>query len=186
LPGVTKANGIKVADQHGPYTARDLANGQIYYFAVASVNDAGESALSGEVSATPSATPPPYAPTNVTAAAEVGQVRVSWTASAGATSYQVYYDTAPGVTQASPYKVSGAVSPQVISSLTNGDTYYFVVTASNANGESATSFETSATPLPSPPPAPPTGLTAVEGNGQATITWPAAPGATSYNLYSLC
>ena len=182
-PGVTKATGIKVADQHGPYTARDLANGTTYYFVVTSVNDTGESAISSEASATPSATPPPPAPTNVTATAEIGQVRVSWTASAGATSYQVYYDTAPGVTKASPNKVSGAVSPQVIGSLTNGVAYTFVVTASNTNGESATSFETSAIPLASPPPPPPAGLTAVEGDRQATITWPVVPGATGYNLY---
>ena len=182
-PGVTKATGIKVADQHGPYTARDLANGTPYYFTVASVNTDGESPLSTEVSATPSPTPPPYAPTNVTAEAGIGQVRVSWAASAGAASYQIYYSTAPGVTAASPNKVSGAVSPQVVGSLSNGIAYYFVVTASNANGESAASFETSATPLTSPPPPAPVGLTAVEGDRQATVAWPSVAGATGYNLY---
>jgi len=182
-PGVAKATAIKVADQHGPYAARDLVNGTAYYFAVSAVNGTGESALSGEVSATPSATPPPYAPTNVTAVPETGQVRVGWTASTGATAYTVYYATAPGVTKASPDKVSVAAGPQVIDGLTNGVAYYFIVTASNANGESAASFETGATPLASPPPPPPSGLTAVEGDSQATISWTAAPGATFYNLY---
>lgn len=34
------------------------------------------------------------------------------------------------------------------------------------------------------PPPPPAGVTAMPGNGQATISWTAVPGATSYNVYS--
>ena len=33
-------------------------------------------------------------------------------------------------------------------------------------------------------PAAPTGVTATPGNGQATLSWSAVPGATSYNVYS--
>ncbi len=183
LPGVTKTNGIKVADQHSPYTGRDLTNGITYYFVITSVNAAGESAISGEVSATPSATPPPYAPTDVRAEAESAQIRLTWTASTGATSYQIYYSTSPKVTKASGTKLSGASSPQIVGPLSNSVTYYFVVTASNANGESTTSFEVSAVPLASPPPARPSNISALEGNAQVTISWNSVPGAVSYNLY---
>jgi len=149
-PGVTKAKGIKVPDEHGPYTARDLQNGATYYFAITAVNEKGESALSREVSAAPSANPPPYAPTYIKAAAEDGKVRVSWADSSGATSYQIYYSRTPGVDKRTGAKVAGAISPQVIP-FSNDAPYCFVVTASNANGESATSFEVSATPRKSPP-----------------------------------
>ncbi len=33
-------------------------------------------------------------------------------------------------------------------------------------------------------PAAPTGVTALPGNGQATLSWPAVSGATSYNVYT--
>lgn len=181
-PGVTKAKGIKVPDEHGPYTARDLQNGATYYFAITAVNEKGESALSREVSATPSAKPPPYAPTYIKAAAEDGKVRVSWANSREATSYQVYYSRTPGVNKTTGAKVAGAISPQVIP-FSNDVPYYFVVTASNANGESATSFEVSATPRKSPPLPPSTWLNAVEGNQQVAITWPEVQGATAYNIY---
>ena len=65
--------------------------------------------------------------------------------------------------------------------LTNGVTYFYVVTASNASGESGNSPEASATPHPAPPPAP-ANLTAAAGNQQVTLNWSAAPGAVSYNL----
>lgn len=52
--------GVTSADQHIPvtglsYTHTGLTNGTAYYYRVGAVNDAGESDLSGEVSATPTA-----------------------------------------------------------------------------------------------------------------------------------
>ncbi len=183
-PGVTKASGTKVEDQHSPSASiKGLTNGTTYYFVVTSVNDSGESDISAEASATPSATPPPKAPTDVTAEAGIYQALISWTPSADATSYTIYYQTAPNVTTASPTYVTNAVSPQVVSPLINSQTYYFVVTATNADGESAPSFETHTTPLASPPPLRPSGVTAAEGDGQATISWSPVDGAISYNVY---
>ena len=51
--GVTIAD-TKVANVTPGYVLHNLINGQIYYFAVTAANSAGESALSSEVSATPS------------------------------------------------------------------------------------------------------------------------------------
>src|SRR5207302_4256235 len=47
------------------------------------------------------------------------------------------------------------------------------------------SLHTSATPTATPPapPSTPTNLTAAPGNGQVTLSWSAATGAASYNLY---
>src|ERR1700721_4075590 len=67
--------------------------------------------------------------------------------------------------------------------LTNGMTYYYVVSALNAAGESANSSQANATPTaPATPPAAPTGLQAVAGNAQVSLTWSASTGATSYNV----
>jgi len=180
-PGVTKENGTRVENLHSPHTQRDLRNGDPYYFVVASVNEHGEGPVSKEVSATPSDTYPPYAPADVVAESETGQIRVNWSPSENASGYTIYYGTAPGVTPL--IGIHAALPPLTIGPLPNGIIHYFVVTANNANGEGAASFEVSAVPLTSPPPAAPAGVTAVEGNGTITLAWSGVTGAASYNVY---
>lgn len=123
------------------------------------------------------------APSGVTAAAGNRQVMLDWLAVTGATSYSVYYGTSPGVTTtATPLSVD-ARPPFVHMNLTNGQTYYYIVTAVNNNGESLPSTEVSATPsFPGGSPPPPAILSVAPGIGQNTITWSAVLGAT-YNLY---
>lgn len=58
-PGVTAANGLKIADITGSSTVvSGLSNGTRYYFAVAAVNSKSESPLSGEVSSIPTVSGP--------------------------------------------------------------------------------------------------------------------------------
>jgi len=125
----------------------------------------------------------PPTPEGVTATPGNGQVTISWTAVLGATSYNIYWSTTPGVTIANGAKITGAASPYVQSGLTNGATYYYVVTAVDGNGESTPSTQVSAIPSAAPTPAAPTGVTATQGNGQVTIAWTTVSGATSYNIY---
>jgi lysophospholipase L1-like esterase len=88
------------------------------------------------------------------------------------------------VTKATGTKVAGVTSPSIVSGLTNGTAYYFVVTAVNIfSFESAESTQVSTTPTPAPPPSPPTGVSATAGYGLATINWSPVVGATSYNIY---
>ncbi len=185
-PGISKAS-AKIADAHSIYVMRDLPNGAPVYLAVAAVGPQGEGALSAEVSATPTATPPQPAPVNVRAQVQAGRVDVSWDpgfdATADPTTYTVYYGTAMPLTKSAPLKVVSAGPPQAVSGLVNGTQYYFGVTATTANGEGAMSYVVSATPQAFPPPAAPQALAVVEGNGQVTLSWNASAGATGYKLY---
>jgi hypothetical protein len=120
----------------------------------------------------------PSAPTGLTATPGNAQVSLSWSASSGATSYNVERGTASG----GPYTTvsSPATTSYVDMAVTNGTTYYYVVTATNANGTSGNSSQVSATP--NVVPAAPTGLTATPGNAQVSLSWTASTGATSYNV----
>ncbi len=126
----------------------------------------------------------PSAPSGVTAVAGNGQVTLDWLATSGATSYNVYYSTSPGVTTATGTQVPGLQAPAVQLGLTNGQAYHYIVTAVNSFGESLASSEASATPVfPSGNPLPPASLSVTSSSGQNNVTWPAVTGATSYNLY---
>ncbi|MDO8988399.1 MAG: fibronectin type III domain-containing protein [Sideroxyarcus sp.] len=90
----------------------------------------------------------PAAPTGVAAtAASSTQINVGWTAVSGATSYNIYRSTSPSVQITSGNKINtGTVAASTYSDtgLTASTTYYYKVTAVNADGESAGSTEVSA------------------------------------------
>ena len=126
-----------------------------------------------------SSTNPPPTPTNLVATAGNGQVGLSWSASSGATSYNVKRSTTSG----GPYTTiaSPTTTSYTDTGVTNGTTYYYVVSAVNTAGESANSSQVSATPQ-QPVPPPPTNLVATAGNAQVGLSWSASSGATSYNV----
>lgn len=86
----------------------------------------------------------PAAPTGLTATAGNAQVALGWSGSTGATSYNVKRSTTSG----GPYSTVGTSSGTTFTNtgLTNGTTYYYVVTAVNSAGESGNSNQASATP----------------------------------------
>jgi subtilase family serine protease len=91
------------------------------------------------------ATAAPAAPTNLTATVGNAQVSLSWTGSTGATSYSVKRSTVSGGLYTTV--VTGLTTPSYTNTgLTNGTTYYYVVSASNSVGESPNSNQASATP----------------------------------------
>ena len=173
------------------YSQSGLPAGIKYYYIVTAVNGSGESVPSAQVSATTASAPPvptvPAAPTGVSATGGTKQVTVSWSAVSGATSYNIYWSTSTGVTTTNGTQIKGATSPAVQAGLSDSTSYYYIVTAVNATGESAPSVQVAATTLTStPPPAllsAPTGLTATGGTNQMSLSWSTVSGATSYNMY---
>jgi hypothetical protein len=125
------------------YTDTGLTNGTTYTYVVSAVNAIGESVDSAPVSATPM---PIAAPTNLTAtqANQPKRINLAWTASAGATGYNVKRATVSG----GPYTTiaTGLTTTSYANTgLTKGATYYYVVSATTPAGESANSNQASAT-----------------------------------------
>ena len=88
----------------------------------------------------------PAAPIGLTATAGDGQVALAWDATSGATSYDIKRATTSGGPYVTITSVTGATD-HTDTGLTNATTYYYVVSAANAAGQSANSAEASATPL---------------------------------------
>ena len=172
-PGVTKAS-AKVLGAVSPYAHTALAYGQRYYYRVSAQNAAGESLLSGEISAAPLLA----LPLNVAVSTGNSQNTISWTAVSGAAAYNIYWGTSAGITKTSA-KIPGVAGPYVQTGLTNGQAYYYRVAAVNAAEESGLSAEVSALTAPDAP----HNAAVVAGDGQNTISWDSAVGALSYNLY---
>jgi hypothetical protein len=87
---------------------------------------------------------PPAAPTNCTASVVSSTaITVSWTTSSGATSYKVYRGTTSGVYSLIASGQTGASYAD--SGLAPGTAYYYVVKASNDEGDSVYSNEATAT-----------------------------------------
>ena len=188
--GVTKIDKITTTS----YSHIGLTNGDKYFYVVTAVKSGSEGKPSVESSATPMP-PAPGAPMNVAATSGDMQVQLSWSPVLDATSYNVYWSKSAGVAAggAGVTKIPGVVATSFAhTGLTNGDTYYYKVSATGMAGESALSAEQSARPLPAPPPAP-LGLTAVAAKDalEIAVQWfdvPNYPSSTApiqlgYNLY---
>jgi hypothetical protein len=153
--GATSYNVKRATVPGGPYTNMasytatsftdtEVANGVTYYYVVSAVNTHGESSISTEASAMPALPTPLAAPTGLLAMRDDGQVSLSWSASAGATSYNVERAAVNG----GPYATVASVTTTTYTDpgLTNGTTYFYVVCAVHAGLESPVSAQASATP----------------------------------------
>jgi len=133
------------------YVDYNVVNGVTYTYKVSAVNSVGEGPFSNEVSATPQAgaITVPSAPQNLQATPGNGNVTLSWQPPADnggspITGYKIYYGTSSG-----NYTITimaGNITNYTITGLTNGQKYYFAVSAINGVGEGPKSNEISATP----------------------------------------
>ena len=163
------------------FTDSNLTQGTTYYYKVRASNGAGTSPLSNWQSGTTI----PSSPT-ASAVPGDGQVTVSWAAVPGATSYNVYYAAGSSVTigGAGVTTVLNANSPCLVSSLTDGIQYAFIVTAVNSGGESAASSPATATPQPGLPSTPQNLWVPSATASSLTVQWDAVSGTgVSYVVY---
>ena len=179
--GVTAATGTEVILASSPFVHSPLDPSLTHHYVVAARNVAGPGSESAEVSAAAQA---PLPPTGLTALATDGAVIVSWVAPPCATAFNVYRATSPGVTTGGGAYATDVDQPFVDTGVSNGTTYYYIVTCLRAGVEGGASVAVSATPVAtSAAPAAPrhTGVTA--GDARLVVSWPEVAGATSYNVY---
>lgn len=167
-----------------------VVDGQTYDYAVSAVNAFGESETSNKAEVTPQPVTlgPPSAPTSMTAISGAGSVQLSWSVpdsdgGSVVTGYRVYRGAASGAETLLADNV--ALMNYTDGSVTAGTTYYYTVTAVNANGEGPTPAEASAKPTAGPPSAPT--LTAIARSGAVHLSWtvPASDGGSAILRYAV-
>lgn len=117
-------------------------------------------------------------PANLAANGGVGEITLTWDASAGATGYSVKRSTA----STGPYAPIASTSAPTYtdSGVTGGTVYFYVVSSLAPDGESGVSAPASAATVVPPPV--PGNVTATAGDGQASLAWSASSGATGYRI----
>ena len=156
------------------YTDTGLTNGTVYYYVIVAVSKGLESINSDQVAVIP--VPGLLAPAGLTANSGKMRIELSWASSIGATSYNIKralvskgpYET---ITMAGAVKTNSFVDQDT--RLTEGKTYFYVVSAVNAQGqESYNSTEVSVKLVP-PPVAPLISLNLyrVNDDGSVYIYW---------------
>jgi len=163
------------------YTDSPLSNGSNYFYVVSGANAAGEGLNSLQTSAIPTLSPPSI-PAGLTAVGGDNQVQLSWTANTSGVTYNLKRSKASH----GPYTdkvINGITATSYTdSSLTNNTTYYYVLSATNGNGEGLNSPEVSALTGVRPP----TNLTGsgeTQSNGKKPIINVVIVNPSSYSVH---
>ncbi len=150
------------------YTDTGVVNDNTYYYSVSAVNIGGEGPQSNEVYTTPTATAPalPDAPTNLNVVAGDEQVVLTWHApssdgGATITSYRIYRGTSSG--GETLFTTVGNVLTYTDTGLTNGQEYFYKVSALNSIGEGPMSNEVNVIPK--------AGATSEDGEKTGELPW---------------
>lgn len=151
-------------------TVSGLTNGTSYTFTVVATNAVGSSSASSPSPAVIPATTPGQ-PTSVSAARGNGQATISFTPGSTGGLAPTYTVTSNPENKTG----TGSASGITVGGLTNGTSYTFTVVATNAIGTSSASAASAAV-VPATTPGTPISVSAVRGNGQATISF--TPGGT--------
>lgn len=123
------------------FTDTNVVPGTTYFYIVAGSNSCNEGTFSPPVLATTA----PLAPTGLAAVPGGNNAVLTWSPASPATGFNVKRSTTNG----GPYVIIAnnvAAPPWLDGSLTAGTTYYYVVSAINAGGESPNSLQASVTP----------------------------------------
>jgi hypothetical protein len=147
------ASSTKIPNATSGYVVGQLANETPYYFEVTAIINGVESDPSQIVSAKPSTTPAPAAPSNIQSSSFVfpntvnPQLSLNWAPVENAATYNVYVSTSPAVSKNNNIGAETGVTFSVVNGLNvyhpvvadpAHGTYYFVITAVDANGIEST------------------------------------------------
>lgn len=169
------------------YTDTNVTNGITYYYKVGAKNAVGEGPLSNETSATPVTIP--SEPVGLIAITGNTLINITWNipvsdGGSQITNYKIYRSIT--LNDEEFHKQIENLLYYNDTSVTNGITYYYKVSAKNAIGDGQLSEVVSATPASVP--SSPTDLTATAGDSYINISWdkPSSDGGfpiTNYILY---
>jgi fibronectin type 3 domain-containing protein len=127
----------------------------------------------------------PYPPANIQASdgTYTDKIRITWSSSSGATSYNIYKASS----QNGAYNyLANSTSASYNHYVTDTSTYWYKVSALNSYGESIQAGPDSGYKgVSGSPPSPPTNVQASDGTytDKIRVTWYASSGATIYNIY---
>ncbi len=175
LTQITTTNSLSLVDSN-------LISGTTYFYAVAATNSSGTSPFSSSVSAkTLNASYPPPTPTGLTLTAQSTSIQLQFNAVSGAKGYIIYRGTSSGSLTVFDTVTTTFLTDQ---NLQTGTTYYYAISAYNADGVSARSATSSATTQVTPP-ATPSGLrVSATTTNSITLQFNSVTDATGYKVYS--
>jgi predicted RNA-binding protein with TRAM domain len=167
-----------------------LANGTSYSFTVSATNSVGEgNPSSASQAVVPAAVP--GMPTSLSGSSGNGSVSLTWSAptavgGSGILDYVIEYSSNSGATWTTFADGTSTATSATVTGLTNGTSYVFQVSASNNVGTGQHSAVSSAV-IPATVPGAPTGVSAVSGAGQATVSWtaPVSTGGVTISSYTV-
>ncbi len=173
--GVTSESSF-IDNVHSPFLHTAIAAGDTGFYRLSAFDEDGEGALSAEVWATrdPDPTLPP--PQNLVATAGIDRITLTWEPVAEATAYDLCWGESADITTSSA-RIDNATSPHVHAT-DAGTTRYYRVLARNSESSSELSNEDHATAISAG-----SGVVAVGGNRQVSLSWDEIANATSYLLY---
>ena len=166
------------------YNDTAVTNGQEYYYVVKAENSYGISQPSNEIKVTPGNVP--SEPINLATQHGDGWILISWnppTDNGGSPIkfYLIYRSTQSGTNYIMIANVSAATTQYNDTGLTNGQAYYYVITATNKDGEGPYSQEIS--DIPGTKPEPPTLVEVITvGNQTLTLKWSAPTNNGGYPI----
>jgi len=166
---------------------KNLENDVIYYVWIRAVNNTGKSDYSPLESGTPKIpTVAPATPSSPILIAGSRELTVSWQAVKLASSYEIWAGKSNNSAQAQKQgnDITGDITETVITGLENETTYYVWIKAKNIVGTSGFSLPANAktsafAALPLSPATP----SISPGSRTLTVTWSAAEGALSYEVW---
>ena len=165
------------------YSPGTLSGSTLYYWRVVAKNASGSTTSATWSFTTQIAAPPApslVSPVNGSAGVSLTPT-LSWNAATGATSYDVYFGTA----STPPLATNTAGTSYAPATLSAGTAYYWRVVAKNSGGSAASATWSFTTQIAAPPA--PSLISPVNGAAGVSLTptlsWNAATGATSYDVY---